>query len=115
MKGGVGASGLGQQAVGALADYGPGLLGKTRGRAICSGHLVPKRRNVLQSLPKGTVHFMRRLLVAITLVLAVMFSAPAQTTAAPDFSGTWVLNVANSTLPKDSTLKSQTIIIDNKK
>ena len=58
---------------------------------------------------------MRQLLVTITLVLAVMFSALAQTTAAPDFSGTWVLNLAKSTFPKDSTIKSQTIVIDNKK
>jgi hypothetical protein len=58
---------------------------------------------------------MRQLLVAITLVLAVMFSALAQTTAVPDFSGTWVLNVAKSTLPRDSTIKSQTIVIENKK
>lgn len=57
---------------------------------------------------------MRHILVTITLVLAVMFSALAQT-APPDFSGTWVLNAANSTLPKDSTIKSQTIVIDNKK
>jgi flagellar hook assembly protein FlgD len=58
---------------------------------------------------------MRQLLVATTLVLAVMFSALAQTTAVPDFSGTWVLNVAKSTLPKDSTIKSRTIVIENKK
>jgi hypothetical protein len=57
----------------------------------------------------------RQLLVTITLVLAVMFSALAQTTAAPDFSGSWVLNAAKSKLPKDSTIKSQTIVIDNKK
>src|ERR1039457_2818315 len=56
-----------------------------------------------------------RLLVTITLVLVVMFSALAQTSAAPDFSGTWVLNPTKSTLAKDSTIKSQTIIIDNKK
>ncbi|MGB7285207.1 MAG: hypothetical protein WBE13_23315 [Candidatus Acidiferrum sp.] len=58
---------------------------------------------------------MRQLLVTSALVLAVIFSARAQTAAAPDFSGTWVLNAAKSTLPKDSTIKSQTIIIDNKK
>jgi len=72
-------------------------------------------RNVLQSLPKGRAPVMRQLLVTITLVLAVMFSALAQTTVAPDFSGTWVLNAAKSTLPKDSTIKSRTIVIDNKK
>ena len=64
---------------------------------------------------KGRATVMRQLLFTITLVLAVMFSALAQTTAAPDFSGTWVLNAAKSTLPKDSTIKSQTIVIDNKK
>ena len=58
---------------------------------------------------------MRHLLATITLVLAVIFSALAQTTAPPDFSGTWVLNAAKSTLPKDSTIKSQTIVIENKK
>jgi hypothetical protein len=58
---------------------------------------------------------MRQLLFTITLLLAVMFSALAQTTATPDFAGTWVLNAAKSTLPKDSTIKSQTIVIDNKK
>lgn len=62
---------------------------------------------------------MRQLLITITLVFAAMFSqfakATAAPTTAPDFSGTWVLNVAKSTLPKDSTIKSQTIVIDNKK
>ncbi|HXR32566.1 MAG TPA: hypothetical protein VN830_02575 [Verrucomicrobiae bacterium] len=58
---------------------------------------------------------MRQLLVTITMVFAVMFSALAQTTAAPDFSGTWALNAAKSNLPKDSTIKSQTIVIENKK
>jgi len=56
-----------------------------------------------------------RLLVTITVVLLVMFSALAQTSAAPDFSGTWVLNATKSTLPKSSTIKSQTIVIDYKK
>ena len=56
-----------------------------------------------------------RLMVTITLVLVVMFPALAQTSAAPDFSGTWVLNATKSTLPKDSTIKSQTIVIENKK
>jgi hypothetical protein len=58
---------------------------------------------------------MRQLLIAITLVLAMAFSTLAQTPAPPDFSGTWVLNAAKSTLPKESTIKSQTIVIDNKK
>ena len=66
-------------------------------------------------MPRRRATVMRQLLVTITLVLAVMFSALAQTTAAPDFSGTWVLNATKSTLPKDSTIKSQTIVIDNKK
>lgn len=58
---------------------------------------------------------MRQIPITIAMLLAVMFSALAQTTAAPDFSGTWVLNAAKSTLPKDSTIKAQTIVIDNKK
>jgi hypothetical protein len=63
----------------------------------------------------GGTTAVRQLLVSITLVLAVMFSAFAQTTAAPDFSGSWVRNAAKSKLPKDSTIKSQTIVIENKK
>ena len=58
---------------------------------------------------------MRRLLITITLVFAAMFSVFAKATATPDFSGTWVLNLAKSTLPKDGPIKSQTIVIDNKK
>ena len=58
---------------------------------------------------------MRQLLLTISLVLAVVFSVLAQTTAPPDISGTWVLNVAKSTLPKDGAIKSQTIVIENKK
>ena len=62
---------------------------------------------------------MRQFLITITLVLAAMFSEFAKATAAPaaapDFSGTWVLKVEKSTLPKDSAIKSQTIVIDNKK
>jgi hypothetical protein len=58
---------------------------------------------------------MRQFLVTITLVLAVMFWALAQTTAPPDFSGTWVLNPAKSTLAKGNTIKSETIVIDYKK
>jgi hypothetical protein len=71
--------------------------------------------NILQSLPKGRATVMRLLLGSITMVIALMFSALAQSAAAPDFSGTWLLNAAKSTLPKDSTIKSQTIAIDNKK
>jgi curli biogenesis system outer membrane secretion channel CsgG len=58
---------------------------------------------------------MRQLLVTIALVLAVMSSAIAQTTTAPDFSGTRVLSATKSTLLKGSTIKSQTLVIDNKK
>ena len=58
---------------------------------------------------------MRQLLVTITLIFAVMFSALAQTTATPDFSGTWVLNATKSTLPKDSTIKFESIVIENMK
>lgn len=58
---------------------------------------------------------MRQLLVAITLVLGAMSSALAQSTAAPNFSGTWVLNFAKSALAKDNTIKSETIVIDYKK
>jgi hypothetical protein len=57
---------------------------------------------------------MRQFLITITLVIAVM-SGFATAAEAPDFSGTWVLNVAKSTLPKDSTTKSETIVIENKK
>jgi hypothetical protein len=58
---------------------------------------------------------MRQLLITVTLVFAVTLSALAQTSATPDFSGTWALNIAKSTLPKDSTIKSQSIAIENKK
>jgi hypothetical protein len=58
---------------------------------------------------------MRQLLITITLVLTMTFSSFAQTAAAPDFAGTWVLNVTKSTLPKDNSIKSQSIVIDNKK
>jgi hypothetical protein len=58
---------------------------------------------------------MRRPVVTITVVLAVMFSALAQTTTVPDLSGTWVLDSAKSTLAKDNTIKSETIVIDYKK
>jgi hypothetical protein len=58
---------------------------------------------------------MRQFLITITLVLAAMFSEFASAAEAPDFSGTWVLNAAKSTLSTDSTIKSQTIVIDNKK
>lgn len=56
-----------------------------------------------------------RLLTTIALVLIVVLPAVAQTSVPPDFSGTWVLNVTRSTLAKDSTIKSQTIAIGQKK
>ena len=58
---------------------------------------------------------MRQLLITLVLVLAPTFSVLAQTATAPDFSGSWVLDSAKSTLPKDSTMKSQSIVIENKK
>ncbi|HUA01927.1 MAG TPA: hypothetical protein VMB02_16440 [Candidatus Aquilonibacter sp.] len=58
---------------------------------------------------------MRKPLAVMTMVLAVVLSALAQGTAAPDFSGTWVLNIAKSTLAKDNTVKSETIVVDYKK
>jgi hypothetical protein len=50
-------------------------------------------------------------------VLFVVFAASlaAQSASTPDFSGTWAINIAKSTLAKDSTLKSETIEISNKK
>ena len=56
----------------------------------------------------------KRYLGAIFLLVLAMPVA-AQNTPTPDFTGTWVLNLAKSTLPKDSTLKSETIEIANKK
>ena len=58
---------------------------------------------------------MRQFLITIALVFAVMFSVFATAAEAPDFSGTWVLIAAKSTLPKDSKIKSETIVIENKK
>jgi len=58
---------------------------------------------------------MRQLLFRLPIVLAVTFSALAQTAVTPDFSGNWVLNVSKSTLAKDSTIKSETIVIAYKK
>jgi len=58
---------------------------------------------------------MRQFLITITLVIAVVFPVFAAAAETPDLSGTWVLNVAKSTLPKDSTIKSGTIVIENKK
>jgi flagellar hook assembly protein FlgD len=58
---------------------------------------------------------MRALIGTTVLIFVAMFSVLAQTPATPDFSGTWVLNVAKSTLSKDSTVKSSTLAIENKK
>jgi hypothetical protein len=57
---------------------------------------------------------MRQFLITITLLIAVIFSVFATAAEAPDFS-TWILNVAKSTLPKDITIKSRAIVIENKK
>jgi hypothetical protein len=56
----------------------------------------------------------KRYLGAIFLLVLAMPVA-AQNTPTPDFTGTWVLNLAKSSLAKDSTLKSETIEIANKK
>lgn len=56
-----------------------------------------------------------RILATTTLILVVMSSALAQISSIPDFSGSWVLNATKSTLTKDSAIKSQTIVIENKK
>jgi hypothetical protein len=53
--------------------------------------------------------------IAAFFLLAVAVPLAAQNISPPDFSGTWVLNIAKSTLAKDSTLKSETIEIANKK
>jgi hypothetical protein len=63
----------------------------------------------------GGATAVRQLLITIALLLAVGFPSLAQTPVAPDFSGTWVLNTAKSTLAKDSTIKSETIVVDYKK
>jgi hypothetical protein len=57
---------------------------------------------------------MRHVFVAIGLVLALAVPAIGQSAAAPDFSGTWVLNVAKSTLAKGDTIKSETLVIQQK-
>jgi hypothetical protein len=72
-------------------------------------------REMYYNPAKRTAAFMRQFLLTTILVLAVVFSALAQTAAAPNFSGTWVLNAAKSTIAKDNTIKSETIIIDYKK
>jgi len=64
---------------------------------------------------KAEVTTVRHPLLISLVILAGMSSALAQTTSPPDFSGIWILNVAKSTLPKDTKIKSQTVVIDNKK
>jgi hypothetical protein len=54
---------------------------------------------------------MRRLLLSIALGAALVSTAFAQTTAQPDLSGTWKLNLAKSKLDKQHKIKSQTIAI----
>jgi hypothetical protein len=49
------------------------------------------------------------------MVIAAMCPEFAKATEATDFSGTWGFNAARSTVAKDSIIKSQTIVIDNKK
>lgn len=58
---------------------------------------------------------MRQFVNTATLILTVLFSGLVYAAEIPDFSGTWVLNSAKSTLPHDNTIRSQTIVIDNKK
>jgi len=55
----------------------------------------------------------RHVLPLFLLLLATPLAA--QSSSPPDLSGTWVLNIAKSTLAKDSTIKSETIVVDNKK
>jgi hypothetical protein len=45
--------------------------------------------------------------------LAILMAVPtrAQTPAQPDLSGTWMLNVAKTDLPKHSDFKSETIVV----
>jgi hypothetical protein len=63
----------------------------------------------------GGATSVRHLLITITVVIAVTFSVLAQSTAKPDFSGSWVLNIVKSTLAKDTKTKSESIVIDYKK
>jgi hypothetical protein len=72
-------------------------------------------RDVLQCPAMGGLTAVRPPLMTIALVLGATFPALAQTTATPDFSGSWVLNAAKSTLAKDNKIKSETIAINYKK
>ena len=72
-------------------------------------------RNVLQSPPKEGPLSCANFWSRSRWFLLWCSRRSRKTTAPPDFSGTWVLNAAKGTIPKDSTIKSQTIVIDNKK
>jgi hypothetical protein len=78
-----------------------------------SGKALCEKRITIHA--KGGTTIMSQSLITISLILAAMFPALAQTAAAPDFSGTWVFNSAKSTLAKDNTIKAETIVIDYKK
>jgi hypothetical protein len=54
---------------------------------------------------------MHRLLLALTLGATLATTAPAQTAATPDLSGTWKLNLAKSKLPKNSPTQPYTLTI----
>ena len=58
---------------------------------------------------------MRKSSCAAVLLLLMVLPLAAQTAPAPDFTGTWVLNLAKSVPGKDSTVKEETIVIANKK
>jgi len=53
---------------------------------------------------------MSRCLVALTLAILAA-PLPAQDAATPDFSGTWILNLAKSKLGEQPTIGSETIVI----
>jgi hypothetical protein len=58
---------------------------------------------------------MRQLFLTIALISIAMFPVWGQTPPVPDCSGAWALNVGKSTLPKDSSIKSQSLVIEYKK
>ena len=58
---------------------------------------------------------MLKIAVTIILVFALMVSASAQTSVTPDLSGTWVLNIAKSSLAKETAIKTQAVMIESKK
>ena len=74
--------------------------------------MLPKPRpDVLQSRHVNSMH---HLLLTIALGTALYSTAPAQTAATPDLSGTWKLNLAKSKLDKHNTIASETIRITSK-